>query len=179
MKLSSIVFFILLLVAGCVTTADRTYNITEAQVQKKINNRLLEPIPLLKIFRVKLTNSSVKFDSKSGRMQANFDVDLIHIPTNKLVAGKLVVSGALRLDLSANSIVLDEVEVEQLSLDASAAKYADFAHGLAQNLAAEKLNGMSLYTIKPEDLKFGTTLYQAKNMQITDRGLQMTFTPVK
>jgi hypothetical protein len=38
---------------------------------------------------------------------------------------------------------------------------------------------MSLYTIKPEDLKFGTTLYQAKNMQITDRGLQMTFTPVK
>jgi hypothetical protein len=74
---------------------------------------------------------------------------------------------------------LDEVEVEQLSLDDSATKYADFAHGLAQNLATEKLNGMSLYTIKSEDLKFGTTLYQAKNIQITDRGLQMTFSPIK
>ena len=170
---------LLLLLAGCVTLAERTYNITAAQVQQKINDRLLTPIPLLKVFHVNLTNSLVKFDGKNGRMQTTFDVDLAYLPTNKHIAGKLVVSGELRLDSMANSIVLDEVEVEQLSLDDSATKYADFAHGLAQNLATEKLNGMSLYTIKSEDLKFGTTLYQAKNIQITDRGLQMTFSPIK
>jgi hypothetical protein len=140
---------LLLLLAGCVTLAERTYNITAAQVQKKINDRLLTPIPLLKVFHVNLTNSLVKFDGKNGRMQTTFDVDLAYLPTNKHIAGKLVVSGELRLDSMANSIVLDEVEVEQLSLDDS------------------------------EDLKFGTTLYQAKNIQITDRGLQMTFSPIK
>ena len=179
MKANVVITFLLCWLAGCVTLADRTYNITASQVQQKINDKLQAPISLLKVFRVNLTNSLVVFDSKAGRMQTSFDVNLTHLPTNKIVAGKLVVSGELGLDLANNTIVLNEVEVEQLSLDASASKYADFAHGLAQNLATEKLNGMVLYTMKPEDLKFGARRYQPKNMQMTDRGLQMTFSPAQ
>ena len=48
----------------------------------------------------------------------------------------------------------------------------------AQGLAAEKLNGVSLYAFKPQDLKFGNDYYQVKSMQITDRGLQITFSRI-
>jgi hypothetical protein len=45
-------------------------------------------------------------------------------------------------------------------------------------LAAEKLNGISLYAFKPQDLKFGNDYYQVKAMQINDRGLQINFTRI-
>jgi len=41
------------------------------------------------------------------------------------------------------------------------------------------LNGLPLYTVKPEDLKVGSTQYNPKDMQITDKGLQITLSPVR
>ena len=50
---------------------------------------------------------------------------------------------------------------------------------LAQKLGGEMLNGLPLYTVKPEDLTVGSTQYSPKDMQITDKGLQITLNPVR
>ena len=89
-----------------------------------------------------------------------------------------MVSGELQFDAVANAIVLNEVEVDQLSLDGEKTSHMEFANVVAQSLAAEKLNGISLYAFKPQDLKFGNDYYQVKAMQITDRGLQITFSRI-
>ena len=89
-----------------------------------------------------------------------------------------MVSGELQFDATANAIVLNEVEVDQLSLDGEKTSYMEFANVVAQSLAAEKLNGVSLYAFKPQDLKFSGDFYQVKAMQMTDRGLQIIFSRI-
>jgi hypothetical protein len=111
-------------------------------------------------------------------METRFDVKLSHTPSGKAYSGKVMVSGELQFDAVTNAIVLNEVEVDQLSLDGEKTSHMEFANVVAQSLAAEKLNGISLYAFKPQDLKFGNDYYQVKAMQITDRGLQITFSRI-
>lgn len=180
MKLKAFVILLFaLLVNGCAMMGDRTVNISEAQLQKKLNERLAIPISLLKIFDVNLSNSTVKFDSKTGRMVTSLDTSLTSILSDKVLAGKLDISGKLRFDVATNSIVLDDPKVESLNLDGLGSKYGEFFNLIAQKLGGEMLNGLPLYTVKPEDLTVGSTLYNPKDMQITDKGLQITLSPVR
>jgi len=174
-----VVLFFTLLMNGCAMMGDRTVNISEAQLQKKLNERLAIPIPLLKIFDVNLSNSTVKFDSKTGRMMTSMDASLTSVLSNKVLAGKLDISGKLRFDAPTNSIVLDEPKVESLNLDGLGSKYGEFFNLIAQKLGGEMLNGLPLYTVKPEDLTVGSTRYNPKEMQITDNGLQITLSPIR
>ncbi|MEQ1488632.1 MAG: DUF1439 domain-containing protein [Methylotenera sp.] len=177
-KLFSILL-ILLTFSGCAMLGDRTVNISEAQLQQKINERLAIPISLLKIFDVSLSNSLVKFDSQTGRMKTTLDTNVTSLLSNKAFAGKLGISGKLRFDPATQSIVLDEPKVESLNLNGLDGKYGDLLNVLAQKLGGDMLNGMALYTVKPEDLRVGSTQYNPKEMLITDKGLQMTFSPVR
>lgn len=180
MKAKLLGFIVLVLFfTGCATMNDRTVSITEAQVQQKINERLTIPISLLKIFDVNLSNSLVKFDSKTGSMKTTLDTNLSSQLSNKVITGKLGISGKLRFDPVTNSIVLDEPKVENLNLDGLDSKHGDIFNLIAQTLGGGMLNGLTLYTIKPEDLKIGSTQYKPKEMLITDKGLQMTFSPVR
>ncbi|MDI1308570.1 MAG: DUF1439 domain-containing protein [Methylotenera sp.] len=168
-----------MLLNGCAIMGDRTVSITEAQLQKKLNERLAIPISLLKIFDVNLSNSTVKFDSKTGRMMTSLDTTLTSILSNKVLAGKLDISGKLRFDAATSSIVLDDPKVESLNLDGLGSQYGEFFNLIAQKLGGEMLNGLPLYTVKPEDLIVGSTQYNPKDMQITDKGLQITLSPVR
>ena len=174
-----VILFFALLINGCAMMGDRTVNISEAQLQRKLNERLAVPISLLKIFDVNLSNSTVKFDSKTGRMMTSLDTSLTSILTNKVLAGKLDISGKLRFDTATNSIVLDDPKVESLNLDGLGSQYGEFVNLIAQKLGGEMLNGLPLYTVKPEDLTIGSTQYNPKEMQITDKGLQITLSPVR
>jgi hypothetical protein len=180
MKFNALVILLIaLLVIGCAMMGDRTVNITEAQLQKKLNERLAIPISLLKIFDVNLSNSTVKFDSKTGRMVTSLDTSLTSILSDKVLAGKLDISGKLRFDVATNSIVIEDPKVESLNLDGLGSKYGEFFNLIAQKLGGEMLNGLPLYTVKPEDLTIGSTQYNPKDMQITDKGLQITLSPVR
>lgn len=178
MRAYAVSLLVACLLLACASLPERSYYISERQVQQKIHERFVAPIPLLKTFQVNLIHPLVKFDVKSGRMQTSFDVKLNHLPSGKLFTGKVMVSGELQFDATANAIVLNEVEVDQLSLDGEKTSYMEFANVVAQSLAAEKLNGVSLYAFKPQDLKFSGDFYQVKAMQMTDRGLQIIFSRI-
>lgn len=168
---------LMLLLVGCATFGNRTVNISEAELQKRLNERLALPISLLKIFDVSLSNSLVQFDAKTGRMTTTMDANVSSMLTQQPVAGKLGISGHLRFDPTDNSVKLDSPKIERLDLNGLGAKYGDFFNVLAQQLGTEMLDGMTLYTIKPEDLNYRGKQYTAKNLQVTNRGLEMTFAP--
>lgn len=177
-KLLSFILFVLIF-TGCASLSERTVNVSEAQLQQKLNERLATPISLLKIFDVNLSNSIVKFDGKTGRMITRLDTSLTSLLSEKALVGKLDISGKLRFDVATNSVVLDDPKVENLNLDGLDAKQGEFFNLLAQRLGGEMLNGFSLYTVQSEDLKLGSIQYSPKAIQITDSGLQITFSPIK
>jgi hypothetical protein len=165
--------------SGCAMMGDRTVNVSEAQLQKKLNERLATPISLLKIFDANLSNSTVKFDRNTGRMITSLDTSLTSILSNKALVGQLSISGKLRFDEATNSIVLDDSKVESFNLSGLDSKHDELFNSIAQKLGGDMLNGLPLYTVKSQDLIIGTTQYKPKDMQITDKGLQITLSPVK
>jgi len=173
-----ITFFILLALAGCATiTGDRTVNVTEAEIQQKLDDKLAIPISLLKVFDVDLSNSLVTFDQATGRMYTTMDTHLSSALFNESMAGKLGISGKLRFDAATSSIVLDEPKIEQFNLDGASDQYNDLLNALAKTVGGQMLNGLALYQVKPEDLKVGNTQYTPKDMVVTDKGLQLTLSP--
>lgn len=170
---------VLVSLAGCAGLSDRTVNVSEVDVQNMLNKKLAVPIELLKIFDVNLSNSIVKFDQTTGRMQTTLDTVLNSQLLGKSLTGKLGISGKLRFDAATQSIVLDEPSIDLFNIDGADGKYNEILSSLAKTVGGQMLNGMALYTVKPEDLKFGGATYAPKDMLVTDKGLQITLSPTK
>ncbi len=166
-----------LLVAACAVLGDKTVSVTEAQIQQKLNERLAVPFSLLKIFDVNLSNAVVTFNQSTGRMHTTFDTVLSSQLFGESHAGKLGISGKLRFDAPSNSVVLDTPEIETFQLDGLDTKQTEVLNALAKQVGGQLLDGLTLYTVKPDDLKIGTTQYQPKDMLVTNQGLQITLTP--
>lgn len=168
---------ICLLAVSCAGLGDKTVSITEAQIQQKLNERLSVPFSLLKIFDMNLSNAVVTFDQGTGRMHTSFDTHLSSQLFGESHAGKLGISGKLRFDAPSNSVVLDAPEIENFQLDGLDTKQTEVMNALAKQVGGQLLNGLTLYTVKPDDLKIGAMQYQPKDMVVTDKGLQITLTP--
>jgi len=180
MKTKLFILFILLSLSGCATMmGDRTVNVTGDQIAQKLNEKLALPISLLKVFDVSLSNSVVTFDKTTGRMTTTMDSQLSSQLFDKSLAGKLGISGKLRFDATTSAVVLDEPKVENFNINGAGGKYNDLLNAMAKTVGGEMLNGLTLYQVKPEDLKFGGTTYNPKDMVVTDNGLQLTLTPTK
>lgn len=172
-----LVICLIALCTACAGLGNKTVHVTEAQLQQKLNERLAVPFSLLKIFDVNLSNALVSFDKTTGRMHTTFDTHLSSALLDESYAGKLALSGKLRFDVATQAVVLDETEIDRFELDGMQAKQTEMLNAMAKQLGSQMLNGLPLYTVKPEDLTIGNTHYQPKEMLVTDQGLQITLTP--
>jgi hypothetical protein len=173
-----LVGLIALVLSSCATMmGDRTVNVTGDQIAQKLNEKLALPMSLLKVFDVNLSNSLVTFDKATGRMTTTMDTKLSSQFLDKSLAGKLGISGRLRFDAATSTVVLDEPKIENINFDGADSKFNEVFNAMAQTVGGEMLNGLTLYTVKPEDLQFGGTTYAPKDMLVTDSGLQLTLTP--
>jgi hypothetical protein len=169
-----------LLLNGCATLGgDRTVNVTGYQIAQKLNEKLALPISLLKVFDVNLSNSVVTFDKTTGRMMTTMDTKLSSDLFDKSLAGKLGISGKLRFDAATSTVVLDEPKVENFNVAGAGGKYNDLLNAMAKTVGGEMLTGLTLYTVKPEDLNIRGTQYSPKDMVVTDNGLQLTLSPAE
>lgn len=176
MKILSV--FVVLVLVGCATImGDHTVNVTSAQIQEKLNEKLSVPFSLLKVFDVRLSNALVTFDEATGRMHTIMDADLSSALLKQTSSGKLGLSGKLRFDAASSSIVLDEPKIEQINLGQASQEYNEILNALAKAVGKEMLIGLTLYKVKPDDLEVGGTQYVPKDMVVTDRGLQIKLSP--
>lgn len=174
----TLLVFVVSMLFGCTTMmGDRTVNVTEAEIQQTLDERLAIPISLLKVFDVNLSHSLVTFDTETGRMHTTMDTNLSSALFNENVAGKLSISGKLHFDATTSSIVLVEPKVEAFNLDGANDKHNDLLNALAKPIGGQLLNGLVLYKVKPEDLTVGNTQYSPKSMVVTEQGLQLTLSP--
>ena len=174
------ILLILFYLVGCATMrGDRTVNVTGDQIAQKLNEKLALPISLLKVFDVNLSNSLVTFDKTTGRMITTMDTKLSSQMLDKTLLGKLGISGKLRFDAATSTVVLDEPKIDNINFEGTDSKFNEVFSAMAKTVGSEMLNGLTLYTVKPEDLKFGGTTYAPKDMVVTDNGLQLTLSPAK
>ncbi len=162
---------------GCASLGDRTVNITQQQVQAKLQERLNLSLTVLKIFDVNLTNPLVSFDGNTERMITTMDTKITNPLSKSLITGTTKISGKLKFDPSTNAVMLTESKIDQLNLNGLGGKYSELLSVLGAELGGELLNNFTLYTLKPDDLKSGNTFYTPKLLKVTDGNLQVTLTP--
>lgn len=173
-----LVGLITLSLVSCATMqGDRTLNVTGDQIAQKLDEKLALPISLLNVFDISLSNSVVTFDKTSDRITTTMDTKLNSQLLNKSLDGKLGISGKLRFDATTNTVILDEPKIEDINFDGADSKFNHAFNAMAKTVGGEMLNGLTLYTVKAEDLTFGGTTYTPKDLQVTDSGLQLTLTP--
>ena len=174
------ILLILLSISSCATMmGDRTVNVTGDQIAQKLNEKMALPIQIAKIFNMNLSNSVVNFDKATGRMTTTMDTKLSSELFDKTLNGKLGISGKMRFDAATQSVVLDEPKIENLDLDGVGGDFSKIFNAMAKTVGGEMLTGLTLYKVKPEDLKFNGTTYAPKDMIVTDNGLQLTLSPAK
>jgi hypothetical protein len=166
------------LLSACATIADRTVTVTEAQLQQKLQDKLIAPITLLKIFNVSLSQPVIKLDGQTERMSATLDA-LVSNPLSRALSGKAAISGKLRFDPASQSVLLTDARIDALNIDGLGGRYSELLTLLGAKLGSELLNDLPLYTLKSDDLKVAGIQFLPKLMRVTPQGLQVTLSPIK
>lgn len=172
----SCLIILLLMLAACSTFGTRTVSISEAEIQTKLAEQLSAPITLLKLFDVQLSNPLVKLEGGTNRMSTQLDAN-VQNPFGKAFKGQARISGLPRFDAATNSVVLSEVKIVSLKFDGLDSKYTDVLTALSKAISNDMLQDIPLYTLKPNDLKNGSTTYQPSDFKVSGKQLQVTLTP--
>lgn len=175
---SFLIGLIALILTSCATMmGDRTLKVTGEQIAQKLDEKLAVPISLLNLFHINLSNSFVTFDKTTGRIMTTMDTKLNSQLSDKSMVGKLGISGKLRFDAATSTIVLDEPKIEDIHFEGADIEFNNAFNAMAKTVGGQMLDGLIVYTVKPEDLTFDGTIYTPKDMLVTDNGLQFILTP--
>lgn len=181
MKLRNLFIVGLLLVAGACASLVGPFdtevplpNLQQA-LQKKFpfNNRYLE------LFDITVSNPQLSLQADTGRLITSLDARIAPAFLNKVWQGKLLLSGALKIDMARNAVVLTEPRVENLTLDAASSGAANKLSKLGVQLAEDLLSNTVIYTFKPEHLSVGGMRFAPTKITTRANALVVSFEPVK
>ena len=171
---------LLFIAAGCASligSHDREVPLAKLQqaLQKRfpLNNRYLE------LFDVTVSNPKLSLQADTNRVITALDARVAPAFLKKSWEGKLVLSGALTIDVARNAVVLTEPRLENLSLDTGSSANAGKLAKLGALLAEDMLNNTVIYTFKPEDFSYGGVRFIPTKITTRANALVVSFEPAK
>lgn len=168
------------LLSGCASLmGSRQMDISAAQIEQALasqfpfNNRYLE------LLDVKVTNPRVSFQPDSNRILTNLDASVAPPFLNRSWLGNLAVSGQLAFDPNRRALVLAQPRVEAFNIQGLDPLYANQIQKVASLLAEQIFTQIPLYTLSPEQLRFGGINFNPSTITTRQNGLVVTFEPVR
>lgn len=163
--------------AGCLSTGPRTLHFSTQQIQQKLNTRLAQPLTVMKVFQVQLSNAVVALETSGNRLHMVFDATVSGPMLSRPLAGQLDVAGELKYDAQKQAVILDQATLETVNINGLDATLNHLLQGLGRQLSSQWLNALVLYQVKPEELKLGGTHYVPSSIQLQADGVYVTLTP--
>lgn len=155
----------------------RTINLSEAQLNQLMDERMNKTLSFLKIFDITLSNPKVALDSTNGRVITSIDAAMKNPFSGNRLTGAAKISGKLNFDPATQSVVLGDTRAEEFKLDGMPAQYASQANAIGKMLAGEFMRDFTLYTLKPEDLQVGGVNYKPGKFEVLSNALAITLNP--
>lgn len=165
---------VLALLSSCAALATRTVRVSATDIQNKIAENLKQPIMLLNMFEVSLSNPVVKLDELTGRLNTTLSASIVNPISGTPLKGQFSLSGVPRFDASSNRLVLSKTKIENINVEGANAPLNKIIKTLVDNLDNESLNDILLYTVKADDLKVGATTYTPTEFKVVGNQLQIT-----
>ena len=183
MKLRWMAIFALIsvfLLSSCaMLIGTRDVDFSLISLQQSLNKRLPFTKRYLGLIDVTASNAQLALDADLGRLHVDIDVTMALPLARKSWSGKLAMSGVVTLDAAHNAVILNDPQLDKITLANLDGAYSEQATQIGGLLARELMQSVPLYSFKPEDLRYvGVTFVPTKIVTKADR-LVVTFEPQK
>lgn len=179
-RAACIVAGLLVLGLGTAFVALRGHRFTVALTESQIQQRLDAIFPIdksyLVIFDLTLSNPQVTLEDGADRLSFGLDTTLnLNLSGRKrTLTGSGTITAGLRYDPRQHAFFLDDPEIERLEILGIPIKYVDKVNQLARKLAAERIRGRPIYTLKPHEIKQAVARTVLKDVVVEDGKLVIT-----
>ncbi len=169
-----------MLLSACATLAPpqpREFRLSQAQLQDLVGKRFELARTYLGLLDVKLAAPRVTLQPESNRVLTALDVSIDAPLIGKPWRGAVDISGRLRFDQAAATLLLDEPRAENFMVEGVPAAYADRVNKIGGWLTGQVLKGFAIYKLKPEDLRFDNMNYVPAEFKVRPAELVITLVP--
>ena len=150
-----------------------------AKLQASLDNKFPFNNRYLALFDVNVSNPKLALQPDSNRVLTTMDASIAPPFMKGAWQGRFTISGALQFDAAKNAIVLTDPRMEKMDMAGIDSGYSRQMAKLGGLLAEEILNGITLYTLQPEQLRYAGTRFMPSRITARSDSLVVTFEPVK
>lgn len=143
------------------------YTASRDELQSEIAKRFPLSQRYAEIFSVSLTDPVLGLDAGANRAAITARVNIASpLMQPSSVNGVVSVSSALRYDVQALALRLQDPRAERLQLEGVVGRDAERLQRIGGAVAQELLQGYPLRTFKPDELKFGRKMYEIGDITV-------------
>lgn len=172
---------VILLISACATLAPppppREFKLSQAQLQNLVGKPFETAQTYLGLLDIKLAAPRVSLQPESNRVLTVMDVAVDTPLIGKPWKGAASISGRLRFDQAAGAILLEDPRAESFKVDGVPAAFTDQVNKIGGWLTEQVLRGFTVYTLKPEDLRYDNVSYTPTEFKVKPGELVITLVP--
>jgi Protein of unknown function (DUF1439) len=162
---------------GCTTLATRTVVYSEAELNEKLNQKLLLEQNVLHVFRLKTLNPKINLLPEKNRVLVAVDIALVNTLSRATTKGQVKLSGELGFDRNKRRVLLKQPRLEHIALpDIDHALHFSMSQYLRDNVNST-FSDLTIYELKPEDLRYVGIQFDPTKIAIKPDGLHITVAP--
>jgi len=176
--------FLLSLVTATVLAAcagwmgPRTIDIPREDLQAKLSQKFPISKQVLGYLDVTASRPQLTMLPQSGRISAQVDFKIDDTMFRKLHEGWVQASFGLRYEPLDQTVRLDQVTLDEVSLPTLPSYFLDSLKRLGNQVARDNLQGYVIKQLKPDDLqKVDRMGYQVAGLRVTASGLAVDLVP--
>lgn len=166
--------------SGCTALGlyPRERGFTAAELQDRIAKRFpwKRNYPL---FALELTNPLVRLENERNRIAVAFDASLSSPLFGKPFNGRGTLSGVPRYVPDSQSFLLGDLALDTLDVPGVPRAAADELRRMAGAIAREALDGVPLYTLRPEDGRYLGQQLEPESVRVENDRLVLRVKPKK
>ena len=150
-----------------------------AKLQASLNNKFPFNNRYLALFDVNVSKPKLALQPDTNRVVTTMDASIAPPFMQSAWQGSFTISSALQFDAARNAIVLVDPRMEKMEMAGIDPGYSRQIAKLGGLLAEEILNGATLYTVPPEQLRYAGVSFLPSKISARSDSLVVTFDPVK
>ncbi|OGG44184.1 MAG: DUF1439 domain-containing protein [Candidatus Handelsmanbacteria bacterium RIFCSPLOWO2_12_FULL_64_10] len=150
-----------------------------AKLQASLNNKFPFNNRYLALFDVNVSKPKLALQPDTNRVVTTMDASIAPPFMKSTWQGSFTISSALQFDAARNAIVLVDPRMEKMEMAGIDPGYSRQIAKLGGLLAEEILNGATLYTVPPEQLRYAGVSFLPSKISARSDSLVVTFDPVK
>lgn len=168
-----------LLVAGLAACASfpfgNSYTFSEGQLQRALDRKFPYDRHVLAVFDVTLSNPRLTLIPERNRLAVAVDATMTNPLGGAPFTGTLAVESALAYDAATMSVVLQDPEVENFTINGLPERWSRQLNGAGALMARQLLQGAPIYTFKPDQLTRGGVQLQPTEVTVLSHGVNVKF----